>query len=55
MSDVLYIVKYLPKNSPLFLFADCFKSTVLSKHLRRKAWTKLALAHIHRRHSWRPY
>ena len=29
--------QYMPKNSPQFLKADCFKSTVLSKHLRRKA------------------
>jgi len=30
--------QYLP-------ISDCFKSTVLSKHLSRKAWAKFARAH----------
>jgi len=43
--------QYLPKNSLLFLKADCFKSSVLSKHLSRKEWAKFAHAQIHRRQS----
>jgi len=45
--------QYLPKNGPLFLYANCFKSIVLSKHLRIKALAKFASAHIHRCLSWR--
>ena len=42
--------QYLPKKqSSICVF--CFKSTVLSKHLHRKAWAKCAHAQIHRRQS----